>query len=143
MVSLSRIHDQVVWYTFASLMMNCCYVKNLSSVRILWPLLRIWFFYNTEHKVIKRTGIICKKNTCYMYDSSCTWCIVKYAKIFWSYVEYFWITPRVTSCRILIGLCKQVFINIPIIFLDRDNKVKFVPAAYACFLEFLWKEKKI
>ena len=133
----------MILYTFASLMMNSCYVKSLSSVRILWPLLQIWLFYNIWHETIKRTGIICKKNPCYMCDSSCTWCIVKYAKIFWSYVEYFWITPRISSCRIFICLCKQVFINISIIFLDWDNKAKLVPAAYACYLEFLWKEKKI
>ena len=41
-------------------------------------------------QTIIRTRITCKKIPCYMYR----WCIVEYAKIFWSYVNYFLIFLR-------------------------------------------------
>ena len=39
------------------------------------------------------------------------------------------------NCRILIGLCKYVFMSYPIMFLDRDNKAKLVRASFSYFLE--------
>ena len=59
-------------------------------------------------------------------------------------LKYFevWIFPREKRCRILIGLCKQVSINHPIMFLDRKNKTKLAAASFSYFLELLWKENK-
>ena len=60
-----------------------------------------------------------------MRDSAaCMWLIVENAEIFWSYIVNFWIFQGERNCSILIGLCKQVFMNHPIMFLDRDNKIK-------------------
>ena len=73
-----------------------------------------------------------------MRDSACRWLTVENTKRFQSYVKYFWIFPRERNFRILIGLCKQVFMNHPIVFLDRDNKRKLVPAS----LELLWEKNK-
>ena len=42
-----------------------------------------------NHGTIIRTGITCKKISCYMCDSVCRWLIVKNAKIFRSYVKHF------------------------------------------------------
>ena len=42
-----------------------------------------------NHGIIMRTGITCKKISCYMGDSACRRFIVKKAKIFCSYVEHF------------------------------------------------------
>ena len=36
-----------------------------------------------------------------------------------------------------IGLCKEVFMNHPVMFLDGDNKTKLVPAYSSYFLELL------
>ena len=44
--------------------------------------------------------------------------------------------------RILTSLCKCIFINSPVIFLDWDNKVKLVPASFSCFINFSWKSKQ-
>ena len=96
----------------------------------------------TEHGTIIRTGITCKKIPCYMHDSACRWFIIENAKIIRSYVKHFWIFPRERNCRILIGLCKDVLMNHPIMFLDRDNKGKLVPAPFPYFLELLWEKSK-
>ena len=53
-----------------------------------------------------------------MRDSACGWLIVKNAKIFQNYVKHFLIFPRERICRILIRLCKSVFMNHQIMFLD-------------------------
>ena len=69
-----------------------------------------------------------------MRDSACRWLIVENAKIFLSYVKHFRVFSRESSCRILIGLGK-VFINYPVIFLDRGNKTKLVSVSFSYFLE--------
>ena len=86
------------------------------------------------HGTIIRTGITCKKIPCYMRDSTCRWCIVKKAKIFWSYVKDFWILTGVRKCRILISLCNEAFLMCPTIFLDWYNKTKLVSDLH-------WKNK--
>ena len=70
-----------------------------------------------------------------MRDSACRWFIVENAKIFRSYVKHFLIFPRERNCKILIGLCKEVLMNHPIMFLDRNNKRQLVPASFSYFLE--------
>ena len=75
-----------------------------------------------------------------MRDTACSW-FVENAKIFRTYVKHFRIFPRERNCRILIGLCKEVFMNHPIMFLDRDNKRKLVPASFSYFFRTL--ERKI
>ena len=87
-----------------------------------------------KHGTIIRTGITYKKIPRYMRDSAYRWFLVENAKIFSSYVKHFWIFPRERNCRILIGLCKEVFMNHPIMFLDRDNKGKLVPPSFSYFL---------
>ena len=77
-----------------------------------------------------------------MHDSACRWLIAKNAKIFRNYVKYFRVFPRERNCRILIGLCKEVFLNHPIMFLDRDNKMKLVPASFSYILELLLEKNK-
>ena len=44
---------------------------------------------NYKHGTIIRTGIPCKKISCYMHDSACRWLIVENAKIFQRYVNHF------------------------------------------------------
>ena len=39
-------------------------------------------------------------------------------------------SPASKKYRISIGLCKYVFINLPIVFLDGKNKTKLVPASF-------------
>ena len=95
-----------------------------------------------RHGIIIRTGIACQKIPCYMRDSACRWFIVENANIFRIYVEHFWIFPRERNCRILIGLCKEVLMNHPIMLLDRDNKGKLVPASFSYFLELLWEKNE-
>ena len=90
-----------------------------------------------KHGAIIGTRITCKKMPCYTCDSACSWLIVENAKIFRSYVKHFLIFPRERNCRVLIGLCKEVFMNHSIIFLDRDTKGKLVPASFSYFLELL------
>ena len=72
-----------------------------------------------------------------MRNSACRWLIVESTKIFGSCVEHFSIFPRKRNCRTLIGLCKKDFMNYPIMFLDRDNKPKLVPASFLLYLTFM------
>ena len=72
-----------------------------------------------------------------MRDSACRWFIFENAKIFRFYVKHFKIFPRERNCRILIDLCKEVSMNHPIMFLDRGNKGKLLPACSSYFLELL------
>ena len=95
-----------------------------------------------DHRTIIQTGITCKKIPCYMRDSACRCSVVKRAKTFWSYVKHFWILTGVRNCRILIGLCKWVFLNCPTIFLVWHNKGKEVAASsFSWFLYFLLKKQ--
>ena len=68
--------------------------------------------------------------------------VVENAKIFRSSVKSVWIFPSERSCRILIGLCKSVFMNHSFMFLDRGNKAKLKSISFSYFLELLWKENK-
>ena len=52
----------------------------------------------------------------------------------------FWILVHETYCKILVGLCKDVFMNPQNIFLDQENRTKLVSAFFPCFLEFLYKK---
>ena len=72
-----------------------------------------------------------------MRNSACRWLIVENAKIFGSYAEHFSIFPRKRNCRTLIGLCKNVFMNYQIMFLDRDNKPKLVPVSFLLYITFM------
>ena len=83
------------------------------------------FLYQLHHETLIWTGIICMEIPCYMHDPSYSCRIVENAKIFWSYAKSVLIPPCVRNCRILIGLCKWVFMNQPIIFFDRKNNVFF------------------
>ena len=60
-----------------------------------------------------------------MSDSACRWFIAGNTKVFRSYVKHFRIFPRERNYRTLIGLCKKVFMNHPMMFLDLDNKTIF------------------
>ena len=95
----------------------------------------------SNRETIRQTGVICNKISCYMRDSACRWLIVENAKIFRSYVKIFLFFLRERNCRILIGLCKYVFMNHPVMFLDRDNKTKLVSASFFTFQNFY--ERKI
>ena len=94
----------------------------------------LWFHYET----IIQTGITCNKFSCYMRDSACRLLIVENPKTFQSCIKVFLIFPRERNCRILFGLCKLVFMNYPIMFLDWDNKTKLLSASLSCFLDLLW-----
>ena len=87
-----------------------------------------------QRGIIIQAEITYKNIPCYMHNSVCRWLIFENAKIFWSYVRHFWIFPRKTNCRILIGLYISVFRNHPIMFLDRVNKMKLLPASFSYFL---------
>ena len=65
--------------------------------------------------------------------------MLRYFEIMLNIFEFF---PRERNCRILIGLCKEVFVNHPIMFLDRDNKMKLVPASFSYILELLLEKNK-
>ena len=45
--------------------------------------------HNIHHGTIMRTGIACKKITCYMRDLACRWLILKNFETFRSYVKHF------------------------------------------------------
>ena len=72
-----------------------------------------------------------------MRDSPSRWLIVENIKKFRSYVKHFLSFPLEINLRALIGLCKYVFINHSVKFLDRDNKTKLVPASFLYFLNLL------
>ena len=83
-----------------------------------------------NHETIIWTEITCKN---YIRDSASRWLIVESPKIFWSHAKYFWVFPPERNCRILTALCKQVFMNHPIMFLDQQNKTKLVPTSFLPF----------
>ena len=72
-------------------------------------------------EIMKTMPTGCKNIICYMQYLACKWGIIKNAKVFLSYVKYLRILPRLRNCKILIGLCKLIFMNRPIRFLDRGN----------------------
>ena len=72
-------------------------------------------------EIMKAMSTGCKNIVCYMPYLAFKWGIIKNAKVFLSYVKYFRILPRVRNCKILIGLCKLIFMTRPIRFLDRGN----------------------
>ena len=90
-----------------------------------------------NHGTIKRRGITYKKIPCCMRDSAWRWLIIENAKIFRSYVKHFLIFLRERNYRKLVGLCKKVFMNHPIMFLDQSNKTKLVLASFSHFLNIL------
>ena len=102
-----------------------CYFGNNTSWQHSSP---VW-----NHRTVTRTGIRCKKIPCYMRDSACKWLMVKNVKIFRIHAKHFLIFPRERNCRILIGLCNYVFMNHPIMFVERHNKRKLVPASFSYF----------
>ena len=110
----------------------CPQSPSYTIVTEIWPCGMEFLIY-VRHGTIIRTEITYKKMSCYMRDSACLWFIVKKAKVFWSYVKYFWILMGVKKSRILIGLCKSAFLNCPTIFVDWHNKTKLVPASFSCF----------
>ena len=61
-----------------------------------------------------------------MRDSAYRWLLVENLQIFRRYVKHFWIFPREKICKVLICLCKYVFVNRPMIFLELHNKTKLV-----------------
>ena len=65
----------------------------------------IFYFFENEWKNTKwwaftwnciRKGITCEKTLCYLCNSTCRWCTVENAKIFW-------IFSRERNCKIFIG----------------------------------------
>ena len=62
---------------------------------------------------------------------SCRWLVVKNSTFKNSYATHFLIFSREKNCRILVGLRKRVFMNHPIMLLDRDNKTKLVSASFS------------
>ena len=72
-----------------------------------------------------------------MRDSAWRWLIIENAKIFRSCVKHFLIFLRQRNYRNLVGLCKNVFMNHPIMFLDQSNKTKLVLASFSHFLKLL------
>ena len=58
------------------------------------PILLFFVWYTWFHGTIILIGITCKKISCYMRNSICSWLIVDNAKILASYVKHFWIFPR-------------------------------------------------
>ena len=58
---------------------NNCRSLNLNHPSLMQYIVLPWNYI--------RTGIICKKISCCMLDSTCRWCIVKKAKISWCYVK--------------------------------------------------------
>ena len=89
------------------------------------------------HGNIVGTGITSKKILFLCVTQLAGGLLFKMVKIFRSYVKYFLIFPRERNCKIMIGLCKEVLMNYQIMFLDRDNKGKLVPAYFSYFLELL------
>ena len=93
----------------------------------------------SKHGTKIRTGITRKRVTCYMRYSACSWCIVKNAKIFWSYVEQFWIFQRERNCRILIVYAiKFSWIT----FLTEKTKNESSASFFFLFFELLWENNK-
>ena len=78
-----------------------------------------------------------------MRHSACRWRIVKKAKIFWSYVEHFWILASVRKYRIAIGLYKQVSMNCRVIFINWENKMGFSATFLFLFFRIFKKKKEV
>ena len=69
-----------------------------------------------------------------MHDSDSKWLVIKNTKIFWSYVEHFWIF-----------LCEKIIESWLVCvnkFKWSIKETKFVPASFSEFLELLWKKNK-
>ena len=100
--------------------------KNLHNKHFVAKTMELWI----------RTEITWKKVPCYMPDSACRWFIVKKAEIFWIYVKHFWILASVRKFWILIGLCKQAFLNLVsasftfLLFRLLMPKIKFLIKCY-------------
>ena len=71
-----------------------------------------------------QTGITCKKFPCYRRDSVFAW----------RSVENIYIYIIVNIFEINSGYEIQVSIYLPVVFLDRKNKTKLVPAFFLKFL---------
>ena len=142
MVMFPQLNSVDAWFLVNFLLKNGKTQSNslLCTVQINESLVNTLSIHvSTINTIIRNetiiwTGIRYTKILCYMRNSACRWCIAKNDKIFWSHLNYlkFWI---------LIYLCKQVFMNYPIEFLDWGNKTKFVLASFSCFFKLLWGKK--
>ena len=66
--------------------------------------------------------------------------MVKYFEAMLKVFEFF---PPVRNWKILIGLCKEVFMNHLIMLLDRDNKIKVSASFFYLLFRTLMREKQI
>ena len=105
---------------------NLNMVNNANAYFIICKYICKLYCCMLKYETIIQTGITCKKIPFYMRDSTCRWRIVKSTKKFWSYVKNFLILGLVRNCRILIVLCKKVFIYRPIIFLDNTKQTEVI-----------------
>ena len=73
-----------------------------------------------------------QQNPMLIHDSASRRLIIKKAKVFWKYVKHFLILPGVRNYRILIGLCKWVFMNCPIFHFS----MKIIKRSFLGFFAF-------
>ena len=89
---------------------------EIVSAAVRWVSKTGYHNFKNSSFILAALFITYKKVPCCMRDSAFRWLIVKNAKIsHQSYVKHFWIFRRRRNCRILIGLCRSVFMNHPII----------------------------
>ena len=67
--------------------------------------------------------------------------LLKTLKYFEVMLLFFLNLPYVKNDRIFIGLCKEAFMNSPIIFLEQENTTKLVSASFSCVLEILRRKE--
>ena len=77
------------------------YIDESFNKPLLWP-----WNYNTNRNNVRKSLVICATQLA----GGLLW---KKLKVFWSYANYFAILAGVRKCRILIGLCKINFFELP------------------------------
>ena len=70
-----------------------------------------------------------------MCDSACKWRIVQNEKYILNLCETFLKSPTGKKYKILIDLCEQVFVNLPIVLVECNNNTKLVQAFFKNFYE--------
>ena len=83
-------------FWLAGSIIDICAIALILLLMVIFMQTKIWkSLCLLQHEITIRTGISCKKTPCYM--RACSFCIVENAKIFCSYIKYFWNLARVIN----------------------------------------------
>ena len=89
-----------------------------------------------DHEILLRARV--KKIPCYMYNSTCGWCIVEKSKLFWKCEKSWLVHADKFLWTVQPSIFFLFFVFIIIIFFDREKGTKVVASS---FLEFLFVKK--